>query len=139
MTGHVHIRRRTAAFTLIELLAVIMIIGILMSMILGIATWANRANMEAKARADIETMRTAIENFKMDMGDYPGLDTWTNDLSSAVPPGFEFMDPWHRPYHYWIESEDSTTYRLYSVGADGAEAATPGGPEDADNIEAGRF
>lgn len=128
-----------AAFTLIELLAVVMIIGILMSMILGVATWAQRANMEAKAKADIETLRTALDRCRMDDGQYPlaaaGTTAWTNAVRGNVPPEFDFLDPWNHIYRYICTAP--ATYRLYSMGADGAEGPPP--EADLDNIEAGRF
>lgn len=122
-------------FTLIELLTVILIMGLLMAMILGVAAIANRKNLEAKAKADLETIRTALTDYQMDVGEYPGEAAWTNDLEGYIRDDFRFTDPWGHDYEY--EHDTSTSgYRIYSLGSDGAEGTDE---TNADNLEAGRF
>ncbi len=122
-------------FTLIELLTVILIMGLLMAMILGVAAIANRKNLEAKTKADLETIRTALTDYEMDVGEYPGAAAWTNDLDGYIPDGFLFTDPWGHEYEY--EHDRSTSgYRVYSLGSDGLEGTEE---TNADNLEAGRF
>lgn len=67
-----HILRRTRlAFTLIELLIVIAIIGVLAGLIAAAAVNALRASRRAQTTLEIKNMSGAIENFKNDYGAYP--------------------------------------------------------------------
>ncbi len=63
--------RGKKAFTLIELLTVILIMGILMSMIIGIAVVVSQKNLEARALADIENIRNALNEHQLDYGKFP--------------------------------------------------------------------
>jgi prepilin-type N-terminal cleavage/methylation domain-containing protein len=88
-------RRRAAAFTLIEMLVVIAIIGILASMILtGLPGVAKRRDV-SRLRAELKDLETAIEGYKDRYGSYPpdtGMPT-TNTLFYELggvrlePPG----------------------------------------------------
>ena len=136
---HVGSAGRTDGFTLIELLVVVMIIGILMSMIIGLAAFVNRKNLESRAYADIETIRTALANYEMDSGELPLSDlldeTWTNAVVPFVRDGFSFVDPWGNVYLYERNAATPHAYKLYSMGQD-REDGTP--ETDADNVVAGR-
>ena len=60
-----------AAFTLIELLAVMAIILILAGLILNIAGNANFKAASSRAQGEIQAMAAAMENYKADNGAYP--------------------------------------------------------------------
>jgi general secretion pathway protein G len=128
-------------FTLIELLTVILIIGVLMSLILGVGAFAHRKNLESKAWADIETIRTWLTDYKMDVGTYPPDATWTNALkdSGFAKEAFDFIDPWGNEYEYHYDSASPSTYVLFSKGADGEGGPTSPPESNADNLEAGRM
>ncbi len=77
-------------FTLIELLVVISIIGLLSSVVLAsLAKTKERAGY-AKAAQDITTMRTALELFYQDNGDWPpvGLSNYYYSDSAHGWPTF---------------------------------------------------
>ena len=59
------------AFTLIELLAVIAIIGTLAAIGLGVGGAATRANRSARVKADHAKLLTGIESYKAEVGTYP--------------------------------------------------------------------
>jgi prepilin-type N-terminal cleavage/methylation domain-containing protein len=59
------------AFTLIELLAVIAIIGVLAALIVGGAGLAKVKGAESRVRAELERLTTAIESYKAAVGYYP--------------------------------------------------------------------
>lgn len=62
---------RLAAFTLIEMLAVVLVILLLVSISLGVAKYVgNRANIH-QTRALLANLELAIENFRLDNGYYP--------------------------------------------------------------------
>jgi prepilin-type N-terminal cleavage/methylation domain-containing protein len=65
-------RRHAAAFTLIELMAVITIIVILAGLVVGGMGYVNEKQAREKARVQIALLSKAIEEYKMDMGAYPG-------------------------------------------------------------------
>lgn len=62
---------RRAGFTLVELLTVVAIIGILASLSIGGFNYFTRKQAEDKARVQIKLLETALEEYRMDNGDYP--------------------------------------------------------------------
>ena len=129
---------RFKGFTLLELLVVIVIIGLLAGYVAPrYFSQVGRSEVQV-ARAQIESLEKALDQFRLDTRHYPtaeqGLDAlmvkpanetnWTGPyLKKAVP-----NDPWGRPYVYRVPGS-KTDYDLYSLGKDGK----PGGSgEDAD-------
>lgn len=131
-------RRRktvTSGFSLVELLTVIGLIVILMGMILGAGVFARNAALRARARADVEKMHKALQEYQMQYRKFdPSSPAWkgypypvipsTNatDLAetmvtSWLPEKFNFLDPWRRPYQYIYDTNNPNTYLLYSFGA----------------------
>lgn len=62
---------RQRAFTLIELLAVIVIIGILAAIAVGLTAAAKNARINSRGQADLKQLETAIEAYKGDRNSYP--------------------------------------------------------------------
>src|SRR5262245_31656954 len=62
---------RARAFTLIELLVVIAIIGILASLIVGLAGRASETKITKRAEAEVQALVMAIEVYKSKLGYYP--------------------------------------------------------------------
>ncbi len=116
-------RQTRAAFTLIEILLVVVIIGMLASIVtVSIPRHMEKAR-KSKARADIGSLGVAISSYYMDEGKYPqNLEALTtgNDpyLEKAIP-----SDPWGGTYQYRFPgSHPPFKYDLYSLGADGVES-----------------
>jgi general secretion pathway protein G len=135
--------RRTAAFTLIEILVVITVIAILASLVTPMV-FRNVGDAKVSAtRAQIEILGLALDTYRLDNDYYPstaqGLDAlrqapsgepaarnWRGPyLKKSVP-----LDPYNRPYVYRSPGEANPGgYDLLSLGRDGQ----PGGSgEDAD-------
>lgn len=76
-----HRGTRTAAFTLIEMLVVIGIIGILAALILGISGIAASKMRRAKAEAERDALVTAIQSYKNKKGFYPPDNTKSTIMS----------------------------------------------------------
>jgi general secretion pathway protein G len=123
---------RTKGFTLLELLVVIVIIGLLAGYVAPrYFGQVGRSEVQV-ARAQIESLEKALDQFRLDTRHYPtaeqGLDalvvkptneeSWTGPyLKKNVP-----NDPWGRPYVYRVPGSKGE-FDLYSLGKDGK----PGG------------
>ena len=91
-------RRRQAGFTLIELLVVVAIIGILVAVAVGQYQRAITKAREAVLKEDLYVMRTAINQYFADKGEWPG-DLYTleeSDYITKIPidPITESADTW---------------------------------------------
>lgn len=135
--------RRTAGFTLIEILVVITVIAILASLVAPMV-FRNVGDAKASAiRSQIEIFGLALDTYRLDNDYYPstaqGLEAlrqvpagepearnWRGPyLKKAVPP-----DPYGRPYIYKSPGEvNRDSYDLLSLGRDGQAG---GSGEDAD-------
>lgn len=126
------------AFTIIELMVVITIIGILASLIapkfMGKLELAKRKT----TKAQLEMFSTALDSFNLDVGRYPtdseGLKVlWikAKDIRGYdgpyLPKPAE-LDAWGNPYVYKRTSDDHA-YDIISYGKDGKEG---GEEKDAD-------
>jgi type II secretion system protein G len=121
MNKHAKIK---SGFTLIELLVTIAIIAILVGLITGIAGVANRKSAEAQARSQIQSISTALEEYKLEYGVYPepgASDTIPDELSAEetrisqeLKDEVSRTDPWGRDYIYADVTKYS--YTLKSLG-----------------------
>lgn len=134
--------RSPRGLTLIEVLVVIVVIAILATLVApNLFRHVDDARVTT-ARAQIESLVTALDAYRLDNGRYPttaqGLGAlwqkptveppmnWTAPYLRKAAPN----DPWGRPYVYLAPGlVNPSTYDLLSYGADG----TPGGEgENAD-------
>lgn len=127
--------RGRRGFTLLELLVVMVIIGLLAGYV-GPKLFGQIGKSESKvARAQIDALQKALDQYRIDIGSYPGTQQglqalvvkpmdearWLGPyLAKAVPP-----DPWGRAYLYRAPGQHGE-YDLQSLGRDGA----PGGDGD---------
>ncbi len=124
-------RRNIRGFTLIEIMVVVVILGILGALIVpNIIGRPDEARVQA-AKADIESVGTALELYRLDNGNYPSTDQGLDALVSE-PSGFPEarrwnadgylkklpVDPWDEPYLYFSEDR---SYEIYSYGSDRKE------------------
>ena len=131
--------RQNVGFTLLELLVVIVIIGLLASFVAP-RYFSQVGKSEVKvARAQIDALEKALDQYRLDTGHYPAAEAGLNALVArptneqkwdgpylrkAVPP-----DPWGNAYVYRIPGEHGE-YDLVSYGKDGQ----PGGSGEAGDI-----
>ncbi len=80
-------RRHPAAFTLIELMAVITIIVILAGLVVGGLGYVNEKQAREKAKVQIALLSKAIEEYKIDMGAYPGTTTAFGGTAATAASG----------------------------------------------------
>lgn len=129
---------RATGFTLLELLVVVAILGLLVGYVAPRYFGQLGKSEVTTARAQVEALGTALDQYRLDTGHYPTtelglgalLDRPQNEpkwngpyLKKAVP-----LDPWGKPYMYKAPGERGD-YDLVSLGKDGQ----PGGSgENAD-------
>jgi general secretion pathway protein G len=130
------------AFTLIELLLVLVILGILAAIVVPKFSGRTEQARQTAAQSQLATFGTALDAFEVDNGYYPkgknGLvdlvqaprDTtsWRGPyLKSEIP-----NDPWGHPYLYECPGKfNPTSYDLLSMGPDGRA----GGDDDITNYQ----
>ena len=73
-----------SAFTLIELLTVITIIGILAGIVIGVGRRAGESGREARAKVELAAITTALESYKRQYGDYPRTNSGAALLQALV-------------------------------------------------------
>jgi general secretion pathway protein G len=124
-------QKSRSAFTLVEILLVVTIIGILAALVIPrIAGTGERARVTA-AQADINGgIKSALGQYEVDNGYYPkSLQDLIQQPSNAKnwhgpyfdPPQLP-IDPWGNPYvYYYPGKHNQTSYDLLSVGPDGKE------------------
>jgi general secretion pathway protein G len=131
-------KRRFAGFTLLELLVVIVIIGLLAGYVAPrYFSQVGKSEIQV-ARAQIESLEKALDQYRLDMRRYPsaeeGLAALVVKPAAAANWGGPYLkkavpsDPWGRPYVYRTPGQKGE-FELLSYGRDGK----PGGAsEDAD-------
>ncbi len=135
-----------AGFTLTELMVVIVIIGLLATVVLINVLPSQDRAMVTKARADIATLETAMEMYRLDNLVYPGAGDGLQALRAAPaglvdpsryrPGGYIRSlpdDPWGRPYQLQVPGPNGAPFAVLSLGADGA----PGGEAENADIVSG--
>ena len=75
---------KRAAFTLLELLAVITIVALLAGIVLGVGRRASEAGKIARAKAELAALSVALEGYKRIHGDYPRTDDAARLLQSLI-------------------------------------------------------
>ena len=132
--------RRKHAFTLIEMLVVILILSILAALI--IPRLVNRTSDAkiAAAKSDIATLSASLQQYRLDNDKYPTSEEGLAALNSAPSDAPHWKgpyltkalpnDPWGNPYVYQAPGPNGQEFLITSYGSDGA----PGGTGDAADI-----
>ena len=133
-------RRLRKAFTLIELMIVIVILGLLATVVVPRVLNRPEQARRMKAKMDIRSIEAALALFKTDTGRFPttsegiealvknpGIKGYNNDAYLDKKP----LDPWHNRYIYTSPGIKSKDYDLESYGKDGED----GGTQDNADIE----
>jgi len=125
------LRADQSGLTLIELMIVIVILGILATFIAPRVMDAPQKARVTKAQIEIGNIKTALELYAVQVGDYPTTEQGLEALwraPSPIPQNWDgpyiqsqtFVDPWKNPYVYrYPGTHEGYDYDLYSLGKDG--------------------
>lgn len=119
--------RSERAFTLIELIVVVLIIGLLAALVAPKFFGKVEESRMKAAQAQIELFGAALDQFRLDVGRYPttseglsalrvqasGVENWRGPYLKKDLP----KDPWGRDFTYMSPGEHDE-YDIISLGAD---------------------
>ncbi len=133
-------QRRPKAFTLVELMVVIVVIAMVMALVgTNVMKRFGRAKAEL-AKPKLALVEQALNQLAVDVGRFPddaeGLDVLLEnpgeleDWNGPYLKASQMMDPWGNPFIYIAEGEiNPGSFDLMCLGADGQEG---GEGDDAD-------
>ncbi len=130
-------RRRQSAFTLIEIMAVVIIMGLLMG-IVGVTVFGRVDEARvATTRIQIKQVENALEFYRMDNSRYPSTEEGLRALVEAPPNVRNYpaggylksrdglLDPWDNEFEYVSPGQHNPhTFDVWSNGADGQPGGT---------------
>ena len=136
------IAKQQIGFTLIEVMAVIAILGLLMALVVPKVLGRQAQAQVQKARIDMESFTGALTMYKLDNFNFPstsqGLEAlvskpagspeaknWRSAYITRLP-----KDPWGNDYIYIQPGSGSNEYDIISYGSDGKK----GGSDSAADI-----
>ncbi len=138
----VHAHRAQRGFTLLEIIVVVVIIGILAAMVVPRFFDKPGEARQARAKADIQALSTALNLYRLGNFSYPSTDQGLQALVSKPSGSPEARnwksggyidrvpkDPWGRDYLY-LSPGQRGDFDIYTLGADGQS----GGDEEASDI-----
>jgi general secretion pathway protein G len=132
ITGILGRKNDRRGFTLVELLVVMIIIGLLAALVGPKIFPKLGKGKQSAAKAQIELLGQALDQFRLDIGRYPttqeglsalvtnpGIENWEGPyLKKALP-----NDPWGKPYNFQSPGTHGE-YDLFSYGRDGSPGGT---------------
>lgn len=135
LTGHRPLRER--AFTLLEMLVVLVIIGLLVAVVgPRLFSRVDYAKVDT-AKAQIKMLSTALQTYRLDVGRFPASSQGLRVLYyHPANPRLQVLwkgpylqkpvpnDPWGHPYVYCIPGRNAAPFTLYSYGANGKPGGT---------------
>lgn len=126
-------KNRRAAFTIVEVMAVIIIIGLLAAVVVkNFVGQTDRARVTT-TKASLRVLDEAVLQFKMDTGKYPTEDEGLYVLIEAPSDAEDYpeggylrttevpADAWGNEFMYVRYPESGKPYEILSYGADGEE------------------
>jgi len=126
-------KRRRNGFTMVELMAMLIIIGLLATLVVTkVATKIDQARITT-TKANLKALHSAVNQFKMDTGRFPSEDKGLIDLieqptdvdtwepggyleTTEIPP-----DGWGNEFIYEVYPESGKQFVIRSMGPDGEE------------------
>ncbi|HEX5399884.1 MAG TPA: type II secretion system major pseudopilin GspG [Verrucomicrobiae bacterium] len=133
-------RKSPAAFTLVELMVVVVILSILAVTILPKFIGTTYDAKVSTAKSNVAELQSAVERFYIHMDRYPttqeGLEVLihapADNATSWRGPYIERLrqDPWGNAYQYlYPGTHNPNSYDIWSRGADGVDGGTDKGAD----------
>ena len=120
-------QRKTAGFTLVEVLTVIAVIALLAALILGLANIAHQKAARSRAEADITQLSDFLTAYQTQHGQVPQTrDDFKAALDEARHPLAALLDPWGNAYEY--EASSRATFYLWSTAGSANRDSFIGNP-----------
>jgi general secretion pathway protein G len=126
-------RRLRKGFTMVELMAILIIIGLLATLVVTkVASKIDQARVTT-TKANLKILHDAVNHFKMDTGRYPteeeglkALVEQPSDVTNWEPGGYLETteipkDAWGNDFIYELNPESGKPFVIKSLGADGKE------------------
>ena len=125
--------KKRTAFTMVELMAVLIILGLLMTVVATKVVGKIDKAKQVTTKANLVLLRSAITQFYMDTGYYPEEDPGLYALVEQPPDAEGWMpggylettelplDGWKRDFIYVRDPEPDQPFVIISLGADGEE------------------
>lgn len=123
--------KKSAGFTLIEVMVVVVILGILAAIIVPKIMSRPEQARAVKVKQDLLAIQSALDLYKLDNGMYPTTDQGLQSLikkptNSPIPQNWKSdgylqqlpMDPWGQEYQY---NNDNEKLKIYSFGPKGKD------------------
>jgi general secretion pathway protein G len=133
MTRKERKRRVRYGFTMVELMAMLIIIGLLATLVVTkVASKIDQARITT-TKANLKALHAAVNQFKMDTGRFPAEDEGLIALierPSDVPAWEEGgylettsinLDGWNNEFIYELYPESGKQFQIRSMGPDGEE------------------
>ena len=125
-------KQTRAAFTLIEIMVVVIVIGIIAATIMPRFLSTTYDAKVSTAKNNVAELENALERFNLHMDRYPTMEEGLKVLLEAPPnddgkwrgPYIKQLrtDPWGNPFQYRIPgTHNPTSFDLWSRGADGVD------------------
>jgi general secretion pathway protein G len=128
-------KRNKAGFTMVELMAMLIIIGLLATLVVTkVSSQIDKARLTT-TKTNLKILHTAVNQFRMDTGQYPSEDMGLLDLvvqpadlvagvwqtggyleTTEVPP-----DGWGNEFVFQLYPESGKQFVIISFGPDGEE------------------
>ena len=122
-----------AGFTLVELMAILVILGLLMAVVAKSDVGKIDQAKVTTTKASLKVLDDAVTNFKLDTGRYPAQEAGLEELLVQPPDVVSYepggylkttevpKDAWGREFIYELYPESGKAFVVYSLGADGQE------------------
>lgn len=137
-------KRRLQAFTLVEMLLVLVILATLAAIVIPKFAGRSEQAKVTAAQSQVSSIEMALDSFEVDNGYFPKtgeLDALINQPANASNWRGPYLkkgipnDPWGNPYTYdYPGKHNPTGYDLFSPGPDGRA----GTDDDITNWETGK-
>ena len=119
-------KRQASYFSLIEIMIVVLIIGMILGLVGPNFMKSFKGAQHKNARNQILLLGSAVEDYYLDMSEYPSkLEDLVDSPSNTkwdgpyLKPAKIPIDPWGEPYYYEFPGQHDD-FDIYSYGADKA-------------------